>query len=106
MSERGERAGRLGAREEMLALIRAARAAVPVEVPRAYRATGDHAPGAPELVDLFVRRLVDYRATVHRVAADGIPEAVLAAASPVAAGRRPVLVVPPGLPAGWLPAAV
>jgi L-lactate dehydrogenase complex protein LldG len=91
-------------RDEMLGRIRAATGGGPptVAVPREYRSAGEFAPGAPELIDLLVRRLVDYRATVHRVAEGGIPAAI-AAATVVEGGRRPVLVVPPGLPAGWLP---
>jgi len=106
------------ARDEVLARIRAAlgrdrgagsggdRGAGSGGIPRAYRVAGALPPGAPELVDLFVRRLVDYRATVHRVDGDGVPAAVEAALATVVAGRRPVVVVPAGLPAGWLPDSV
>jgi L-lactate dehydrogenase complex protein LldG len=97
------------ARDEVLGRIRAATRGgpPPAEVPRGYRSAGGFPPGAPELIDLLVHRLVDYRATVHRVAADGVPAAVLAAVSATeSAGRRPVLVVPAGLPPGWLPDAV
>jgi L-lactate dehydrogenase complex protein LldG len=60
---------------------------------------------------LFVGRLVDYRATVHRVApgepvADAVAAAVAAGVGSRPDGARPVLVVPPGLPAGWLPPSV
>ncbi|GIF07385.1 LutC/YkgG family protein [Actinoplanes siamensis] len=47
-------------------------------------------------LELLVDRLVDYRATVHRVAAD----AVAASVSGITGGT---VVVPPGLPLGWRP---
>src|SRR5690606_18288518 len=66
----GPRARRcvVSARDEVLARIRAANAAAghpaPPEVPRDYRRAGAHPAGAPELLDLFRDRLVDYKATV------------------------------------------
>jgi L-lactate dehydrogenase complex protein LldG len=55
------------AKEEMLARIRqaAAGAAVP-QVPRDYRGEGEYPVGDPHLVELFVDRLEDYKAAVHR----------------------------------------
>ncbi len=35
----------------------------PATIPRDYRRTGAHPPGAPELIELLRDRLVDYRAT-------------------------------------------
>lgn len=68
----------------------------PVEVPRDYRRGGE-----PADVDRFVDRLIDYRADVHRCAATDIAEVI---AEIVPAGAA--VVVPPQLPAGWLPPAI
>lgn len=91
-------------RTEVLARVRAAlRGATPPDpVPRAYRRGGEHAAGAPELLDLLADRLVDYRAAVHRVPAAGLPGALadIVAATLPAGGR---LVVPAGLPPAWAP---
>ncbi len=57
---------------------------------------------AQETVDLLAENLADYRAIVHRTGADGI--AGLLARLLAARGAQSVLV-PPGLPAHWLPAA-
>jgi L-lactate dehydrogenase complex protein LldG len=59
-------------------------------------------------VDLLVERLTDYRATVHRVAPDGIADGVAAVVAAIGevASRRPAIVVPPGLPPDWLPPSV
>jgi L-lactate dehydrogenase complex protein LldG len=90
------------ARAEVLGRIRAALggAAAPVEVPRDYRRAGDLAPGA--LLDLFVDRLVDYKATVRRTPEAALVDTVaeVVAATLPAGGR---LVVPPGLPPAWVP---
>ena len=83
----------MSAREEILARLRAARSTAPVEVPRAY----DRTTGYADLVGLFVDRLEDYRATVHRCTADELP-AVLAR---LLAGV-PEVAVPAGAPADWL----
>jgi L-lactate dehydrogenase complex protein LldG len=97
------------ARDEVLARVRSAasRGAAPGPVPRDYRSAGGPAPGAPELVELFVGRLADHGAAVHRVAPGGsVAEAVAAAVRRPGQGReRPILVVPADLPADWLPAA-
>jgi L-lactate dehydrogenase complex protein LldG len=66
----------------------------PADVPRDYR----QAFGTADL-DLLVDRLVDYRAVVHRGA--DVAGTVAAIVPPNA-----TLVVPPGLPDGWLPAGV
>jgi L-lactate dehydrogenase complex protein LldG len=87
------------AREEMLARVRAAVAsAVPGEVDRTYRTSGEHPAGDPALLDLLVDRVEDYRATVRRTTAADVAASVAQAL----AGRRRV-VVPAGLPQGWLP---
>lgn len=87
-----------GAREAVLARIAGALGdrPTPPEVPRAYRLRGTLEPGHPDLVELFVDRLVDYRATVVRAERD------------VAAALRSVLPSgpirhAPGLPEQWRP---
>jgi L-lactate dehydrogenase complex protein LldG len=80
-------------RDTVLGRIRSALegATKPGDVPREYRRTF----GAPDL-DLLVERLEDYRAVVHRGAdVATIVAEILPAGSTV--------VVPPDLPAGWLP---
>jgi L-lactate dehydrogenase complex protein LldG len=88
------------AREAVLDRIRAALggagATVPADVPRSYQTT---APDGTDIVALFAERVADYRATVHRVPADRLAETVASALT--ARGARRV-VVPTGLPDGWL----
>jgi L-lactate dehydrogenase complex protein LldG len=93
------------AREEILARIRLATgvSASPEEtdaayaaLPRPYRRT-HHDPAATDVVALFAERAADYRAVVERVPGDGLPGAVAAAVASIAS-----VVVPDGLPAGWL----
>jgi len=86
----------MSSRDLMLGRIRAAlgSGAAPPPVPRAYRREFP-----PADLDLFVERLVDYRAVVHRTAD-------VAAAVAEILPRDAVLVVPPGLPADWLPSTV
>ncbi|HEY6745587.1 MAG TPA: LUD domain-containing protein [Mycobacteriales bacterium] len=88
------------ARDEVLGRIRRALSdrPAPAPVPRDYRHTGDLPRAA--LLDLFVDRLVDYKASVRRCPPDGLIETLRSAL----AGRASV-VVPPGLP--WdVPGAV
>ncbi len=90
------------ARDEVLGRIRRALAdrPGPVEVPRAYRQAGDLA--GPELLDLFVDRLVDYKAAVRRCTE---PELAGTLAEALTAWGAAAVVVPPGLV--WeLPGAV
>ncbi|MER7889945.1 LUD domain-containing protein [Micromonospora sp. NPDC094482] len=85
-------------RELVLARVRAALGAAPAaptDIARDYRPAG----GSVDL-DLLVRRLTDYRATVHRCADDEVAQVVDA----IFGGRR--VVVPPALPRRWLPASV
>jgi len=51
-------------------------------------------------VDLFIDRLLDYNATVYRTTPDLIAGTVREA---LQARGKSGLVIPPGLPAGWLP---
>ena len=70
------------AREAVLARVRAALGpAIQVpEVPRGYREAGAlGAGGDPTTVDLFCKRVADYRATVKRVSSDELPRALMAA---------------------------
>jgi L-lactate dehydrogenase complex protein LldG len=96
----------MSAREEVLARIREANrgagAPPPPDVPRDYHRSGDHPPGAPEVLALFRDRLVDYQATVIDAPADGVPAAIRVALAEL---TGPV-VVPPGLPDDWVPGAV
>lgn len=90
-----------GARDEVLARLRAARDAggsTSPDVPRDYRRAGAHAPGSAAVVERLAETLTDYRATVHRVSAPGeIPGAIARVL-----GEASTIVVPPGLPARWL----
>ena len=93
------------AREAILGQIRAAlrdvpRAETPEMVPlRRDYLTVDPAP-RESLIEQFIERVVEYKATVLRVTPDGLPEAIAEACA-----RRGVhrLVVPAGLPEGWAP---
>jgi L-lactate dehydrogenase complex protein LldG len=84
-----------GAREAVLGAVRAAldASAVPPEVPRGYRGPGETVQ--EDTVALFCERCADYRATVRRVSAAGLPGAVAAACAERGARR---LVIPPGGP--------
>ncbi len=96
----------MSARAQVLGRIRAALGeytAPPADVPRMYRTSGEHPNGSPEVCDLFVERVGDYRATVHRTTVAGLPAALAAVLD--AAGVR-TLVVPPGLPAALLEGTV
>jgi L-lactate dehydrogenase complex protein LldG len=86
------------ARDTVLARIRAALGDGPsaVRIPRDYQRTV--APDT-DILELFVERVSDYRATVHRTTAAGLPETIGA----VLADRRAArIATPPGLPGGWL----
>jgi L-lactate dehydrogenase complex protein LldG len=96
----------VSARDDVLARIREANREAgnprPPAIPRDYHRTGQHPPGAPELLALFRDRLVDYRATVIDAPAEGVPAAIRVALADLSG---PV-VVPPGLPNGWVPGGV
>ena len=93
------------AKEEILWRIRRATRDVPederpenIPVERGYLKEDD-APRA-EIVERFAERVAEYKAEVHRVSEDELPGAIEEALK-----RRGVrwLVVPPGLPRGWVP---
>jgi L-lactate utilization protein LutC len=88
-------------REAVLGRIRAAlvdRPAAPV-IPRDYARSV--APGA-DIVELFVERVDDYRAVVHRITEAGLAATVAAILTGHGARR---IAVPAGVPDGWLAAA-
>ena len=94
------------ARDEILARIRAANGpAIPgaevdaayAVIPRGYR-RAHHDPAASDIVALFAERAADYRAVVERVSPDDVPAAIVRAITPLAS----TLLVPDGLPEGWL----
>ncbi|HLL68609.1 MAG TPA: LUD domain-containing protein [Micromonosporaceae bacterium] len=93
------------ARDEMLARVRTALrgGAEPAgSIPRGYRETGTEPPGSPALLELLTDRLVDYRATVYRASPDTVGQTVAEVLAQILpAGGR--VLVPPGLPAGWVP---
>lgn len=86
------------ARDEVLARIRSALgpADSAPEIARDYRHAGDLT--AEALLDLLRKRLVDYKATVHRSTEPELPGLLESLVDP--AGR---LLVPAGLPAEWPP---
>jgi L-lactate dehydrogenase complex protein LldG len=85
-----------GAREEVLARVRAAirPALAPEAFARRYGRAGARDPGAR--IDLLAERIADYRAEVHRVTPAELPR-TLATLCPGRTG------VPPGLPVEWRP---
>jgi L-lactate dehydrogenase complex protein LldG len=87
------------ARDAVLARVRAALADRPpaVAIPRDYQQT---LPPRGAIAELFVERVSDYRATVHRTTAAGLTASIAA----VLAARGAVrLVTPVGIPDAWLP---
>ena len=92
----------LTAREEILSRVRAALVDVPdvespddVPVPREYRSSED-----TDTVELFVERVTDYGAAVHRVGPERITQTLGAICS---AHGASAVAVPPDLPREWLP---
>jgi L-lactate dehydrogenase complex protein LldG len=85
------------ARDEVLARVRSALGPAPAvpDVPRAYRAAGAGDPaGAPAVVERFCERVAEYRATVTRVRADELDEAVAVLCE--GRGTRRLVVPPQG----------
>ena len=96
------------AREEILRRIRRAIYDVPKEerpedipVERGYR-KGDDVP-REEMIEHFAENVAEYEAAVHRVSEADLKEAITEACRRRGARR---LVVPPGLPEGWVPDGV
>jgi L-lactate dehydrogenase complex protein LldG len=89
------------ARDAILGRIRAALADRPpgADIPRDY----DRAlPPGTDIAELFVERVSDYRATVHRTTDDRLPGAIAAVLAARGATR---VAAPVGLPDAWLAAA-
>jgi L-lactate dehydrogenase complex protein LldG len=93
-----------GSREAMLASVRAALGPAPEvpEVPRSYRQAGALGAGGDSVtVELFCERVADYQATVRRVSADGLPDALRSACEQRGARRLAVPAhAPPWTPEG------
>jgi L-lactate dehydrogenase complex protein LldG len=93
----------VSARDDVLARVRAALGPDAAgggrdDIPRAYRGPGRIGPtGAADVVDRFCARVAEYQATVRRIPADGLEEAVAAACRERGARR---MGVPSGGPAG------
>lgn len=91
----------MSARDDVLTRVRDALGSSPPpgSVPRDYRRVDGRPPGDPELVELLVDRLLDYRASVRRCS-----EADLAHTVSTALLDRGVagLVVPGGIPTQWI----
>ncbi len=68
----------------------------PVEIPRDYERA---LPPAVDAHELFVERVSDYRATVHRTTTAGLPDAIATVLTARGAAR---IVVPAGVPREWL----
>jgi L-lactate dehydrogenase complex protein LldG len=86
------------AREEILRRIGSAGVAAPSHpIRRDYTHTRD----IPNLLDLFVERVEDYKATVVRTDSDGVAAAVATCLGDVSR-----VVVPPGFPTSWMPAGL
>jgi len=92
------------ARQEILERIRqsaggaADRATEYAAIPREYRREGGMSPEAR--LELFAARLHDYGASVYRCTAAQIAAAV---AQALTTRSRTAMVIPLGVPAGWLP---
>lgn len=91
----------MSAKEAILTRVRAALADVPdvspeqdTPVPWEY----GRARPMDDLLDRFVDRIVDYKAKLTRVAADGVPEAIAAALREHEVGS---VIVPSGVPQAW-----
>jgi len=102
----------LGARDEILARVRAATAdvttpprprprllALPGHLAGARRPGSARSRGQSELLELFAENVADYRAEVVRVPAAGVPEAVAEVLGRLALSS---VVVPSGLDPAWV----
>ena len=88
-------------RDAVLVRIRAALAdgPQPVTVPREYERA---LPPATDIGELFVERVSDYRATVHRTTVEDLPTVVASVLSARGATR---IAIPGGIPDTWLSSA-
>lgn len=97
-----------GTREVMLERIRGALKDVsPTEEPADVRVVRDYRTVDPApreaLVEQFIERVREYKATIRRIEAAGIPSAIAECCAARGVAR---LVVPDGLPEAWMPAGV
>jgi L-lactate dehydrogenase complex protein LldG len=86
----------MSSRDVVLGRLRSALQGVeePGPVPRLYR----QSVVMPDLIDVLVDRLTDYKAVVHRARGD-ISDII----GEIVDGSNARIVVPPGLPSDWLP---
>jgi L-lactate dehydrogenase complex protein LldG len=86
------------ARDEVLTRIRTALAGQPAarEIPRTYRLVSNRLPGSEPVIALFIDRLTDYKATVHRTDAATLVQTLTTVLESDAS-----LVLPPGTPLEW-----
>ncbi|KAA1028840.1 lactate utilization protein C [Pseudonocardia sp. EV170527-09] len=103
----------MSAREAILAKARRALADVPDVEPvldvEVVRPVPDRSLSHAQVVDLFDERVADYRAVVERAAPDTAAARVagaLAGRTPLAGSGALRILVPPGFPAGLVPADV
>lgn len=92
------------AREDILNRIRRSRegdSGPEAPIPRAYRRRGTRS--SIEILDLFVKRISDYKATVIRSTPSALAECIAGSLARMGSRR---LVVPEDLPAGWLDTAL
>jgi L-lactate dehydrogenase complex protein LldG len=92
----------LPSRERVLTRIRKAKATMTEPaIARDYRNAGDHDGAGESLIDVFIDRLIDYRAEVTRVVGDDqVTDAVSAI---VGREQARTVVLAAGYPAGWNP---
>ncbi len=95
----------MSAREEILARIHHALGPDPdvPEVPREYRRDAGEPAGSFALVAMFAERLGEYGATVRQCADADVPSVIADVLRERGASR---VVVPPGLPDGWVSGGV
>ena len=86
------------ARDDVLTRIRTALAGQPPsgEIPRAYRLISNKLPGSDSTVLLFVDRLTDYKATVHRTTGAALVQTLTTVLESAAS-----VVLPAGAPLEW-----
>jgi L-lactate dehydrogenase complex protein LldG len=86
------------ARDEVLTRIRTALAgqSSSAEIPRTYRLISNRLPGSEPAIALFIDRLTDYKATVHRTDAAALGQTLTAVLASDAS-----VVLPPGAPVEW-----
>lgn len=86
------------ARDDVLTRIRTALAGQPPsgEIPRAYTLISNRLPGSDSAIALFVDRLTDYKATVHRTTAAALVQTLTTVLKSAAS-----VVLPGGAPLEW-----